>query len=181
MIPPDPDVARALDALVERCRHTSRLTTEHDPAWPSPCERGAPDADGRVAWVPVKRDAFDLLDPLAETLRTDLHPAIVSYYGRWYSDGFRTLAPQGEVSLIGVWNDEDTLRLQQNLLGHALQQRRRRQPLTFFFALTEEDSDLVLSVDNERGAVVLEAPGTDRREDVAPDLATFLRTLEPAP
>jgi SecY interacting protein Syd len=181
VIPPDPTVARALDAVVERCRSYRTLRTEHDPAWPSPCERGAPDVDGRIAWEPVKRDAFDLLDPLAETLRTELHPSIASYYGRWYSDGFHTVAPQGPVSLIGVWNDEDTLRLQQNLLGHAVQQRRRRQPLTFFFALTEEDSDLVLSVDNERGTVVLEAPGTDRREDVAQGLATFLTTLEPAP
>lgn len=179
MTPPDPEVALALDALVTRCRAAGPLTTEHDPAWPSPCERGAPDGAGRVAWVPVLRDAFDLLDPLAETLEVEIHPAVITFYGRWFADGFRTAAPEGEVNLIGVWSEEDTLRLQQNLLGHALQQRRRRQPLTFFFALTEEDSEAVLSVDNIRGTVILEVPGTDRREDVAPSLAGFLRELSP--
>lgn len=179
MTPPDPDVALALDDLVARCLGAGPRTTEHDPAWPSPCERGAPDADGRIAWAPVLRDAFDLLDPLAETLDVVVHPAVVTFYGRWFSDGFRTAAPEGEVHLIGVWNEDDTLRLQQNLLGHALQQRRRRQPLTFFFALTEEDSEAVLSVDNARGTVVLEIPGTDRREDVAASLAGFLRSLTP--
>lgn len=179
MTPPDTDVALALDALVERCRAAGPLTAEQDPAWPSPCERGAPDANGLVHWEPVLRDAYDLLEPLEETLGVTIHPAVVSFYGRWFSDGFRTAAREGEVNLIGVWNEDDTLRLQQNLLGHALQQKRRRQPLTFFFALTEEDSETVLSIDNARGAVVLEVPGTDRREDVAPTLASFLRDLDP--
>ena len=179
MTPPDTDVALALDALVEQCRARGPLTTEHDPAWPSPCECGAPDADGRVAWQPVLRDAYDLLEPLEETLGVAIHPALVTFYGRWYSDGFAAAAREGEVNLIGVWNEDDTLRLQQNLLGHALQQRRRRQPLTFFFALTEEESEAVLSVDNARGVVVLEVPGTDRREDVAANLASFLRELAP--
>ncbi|MEE4300280.1 MAG: SecY-interacting protein Syd [Pseudomonadales bacterium] len=162
-----------------RCRAAGPLTTEHDPAWPSPCEIGAPDANGLVHWQPVLRDDYDLLGPLEETLGVAIHPSVVSFYGRWFSDGFRTVAREGEVNLIGVWNEDDTLRLQQNLLGHALQQQRRRQPLTFFFALTEEASEAVLSVDNARGAVVLEVPGTDRREDVSATLASFLRELSP--
>ena len=94
---------------------------------------------------------------------------------RW----FPHLARQGDVDLLGVWNTEDTLRLQQNLLGHALQQRRQRTPATFFFALTEADSEAILSVDNASGGVVLELPGTKQREDVCPDLASFLDQLTP--
>ena len=179
MNPPDPAAARALDALVARCRAAGPLLTDADPDWPSPCEHGEVDAAGRIRWEPVRRDAFDLLDALAETLGVAIHPALATFYGCWFSDGFRTQAPEGEVNLIGVWNEADTLRLQQNLLGHALQQKRRRQPLTLFFALPEETSEAVLSLDNARGAVVLEVPGTKRRVDVAPDLATFLERLAP--
>ena len=141
---------------------------------------GAVDAEGRIAWRPRRHDDYSLLDPLAETLEVTLHPALVTYYGAWFSDGFATRSTEGEVNLIGVWNADDALRLQQNLLGHAQQQLRRRQPLTFFFALAEAESDLVLSLDNAQGTVVLEAPGTDRRQTVAPDLASFLARLEPA-
>lgn len=179
MTPPDPGTALALDALVARCVSAQRLRTTHDPEWPSPCEQGAPDGGGEIAWAPVRRDEFDLFDPLAETLEQPVHPSIVTFYGRWYSDGFRTLARQGDVDLLGVWNTEDTLRLQQNLLGHALQQRRQRTPATFFFALTEADSEAILSVDNASGGVVLELPGTKQREDVCPDLASFLDQLTP--
>ena len=57
------------------------------------------------------------------------------------------------VTLLGVWNEEDTLRLQQNLLGHALQQRRRPAP-DLLLRADRRNRDYVLSVDNARGAVV---------------------------
>lgn len=174
-------VVTALDAIVARCVAQGPLTVEHDPDWPSPCETGEPDASGRIAWQPVRRQAFDILEPLAATLAVDLHPAIGAYWGRWFSNGFDTVCDEGPVQLLGIWNPEDQDRLLQNLLGHALQQKRTKQPLTLFFACTEPDSDLILSVANDSGAVVLERPGQAERRVVAPALSTFLETLAPAP
>ena len=181
MTAPDSAVVAALDALVERVVAAGPLYTEHDPDWPSPCELGEPDAEGRVRWEPVRRTAFDLLEPLAATLEVELHPSICSYYGRWFHDGLATEADEGPVDLLGIWNPEHQDRLLQNLLGHALQQRRTRQPLTLFFALTEPDSEFILSVLNDTGEVVLERPGKPDRRTVAADLASFLGRLRPAP
>lgn len=170
----------ALERLVARCVDAGLQRAEADPEAPSPCELGAPDADGQVAWQPVRRSEWDLLEPLAETLKARLHPSLGAYWGHYWSDGFRTLHAEGPVDLLGVWNADDEARLLQNLLGHALQQRRQRQPLTLFFACTEPDSDLILCVDNDTGAVLLEQPGTGSRRRIAPDLARFLDSLEPA-
>jgi SecY interacting protein Syd len=181
MTPPDAAVVAALDTLVERMIAAGPLYTEHDPDWPSPCELDEPDARGRVRWAPVRRSAFDLLEPLAATLNVELHPSLSSYYSRWFHDGLAAEADEGPVDLLGVWNPEDQDRLLQNLLGHALQQKRTRQPLTLFFALTEPDSEFILSVLNDTGEVVLERPGKPDRRTVADDLASFLGRLRPAP
>ena len=53
--------------------------------------------------------------------------------------------------------------------------------MTVFFACTEQDSELFLSVDNETGAVVLEKPGYKPIRQVADDLESFIRTLVPRP
>jgi SecY interacting protein Syd len=50
-----------------------------------------------------------------------------------------------------------------------------------FFACTEPESDLFLAVDNTSGAVMLERPGYKPIRQVAPSLAAFIATLEPAP
>jgi SecY interacting protein Syd len=177
--PPDPAVAEALDALVARVVAAVDLRTDHDPHWPSPCERGAPDADDRIAWVPTPRADYGALDPLAETLGRPLHPSLRTFWGHLWSDGLPCRSAEGEVHLLGVWNLDDHERLLANLLGHAQQQKRRRRAPTFFFACTEDDSDLILSVDEATGAVVLEEPGQAPRRVVEDALAPFLARLEP--
>lgn len=173
-------VLAALDPLVERCVAAGPLRVEHDPEWPSPCEIDTPDEDGMIAWQPVRRTAFDVLEPLAATLGVVLQPSIGAYYGRYFCHGFETCCEEGPVSLLGIWSPADQDRLLQNLLGHALQQRRTKQPLTLFFACTDPDSDLILSVENDSGAVVLERPGQSGRRVVAASLPEFLATLQPA-
>ena len=51
-------------------------------------------------------------------------------------------------------------------------------PLTIFIASTEE-GELMLSVENETGSVVLEEPGTPSIREVSPSLAEFLDRLHP--
>jgi SecY interacting protein Syd len=50
-----------------------------------------------------------------------------------------------------------------------------------FFACTEAESDLFLTVDNASGAVMLERPGYKPLRQVAASLAECLAPLEPAP
>lgn len=180
-------VESALDAFVERSlERFPRLEDVYDPQWRSPCEIDEPflDAAGerRVAWRPLRRSpgANDFAG-LERALEYPIHPAVKAYYGRYWSGGLEAEAPEGHVSLLLLWSAEDADRLVENLIGHALAKSRARSPFTVFFACTEPDSDLFLSVDNDTGRVLLEAPGRKPLRTVADSLAEFLDALSPAP
>ncbi len=179
------DVASELDAFVERyVQQYPQLIDPFDPQWRSPCETGDPftvlDDERCVAWRPLRRAFADDFAGLERALETAIHPDIKSYYGRYWSGGLEATAQEGHVSLILLWNPADAERLVENLIGHALAKRRARAPFTVFFACTEPESDLFLSVDNGSGQVVLEAPGAKPIRAVAPSLTDFLRGLVPA-
>lgn len=180
-------VRTALAALHQKLEDSgAALETDHDPDWPSPCERGQPfeDADGnpRTAWQPVSRWAAGAGAPndfagLAHALEVPIHEDFQSYFSSFWSAGLELQANDGHVSLLQLWNPDDRDRLIENLIGHVLGQRRARAPLTLFFACTEPDSDLILSLHNDSGAILLERPGQKPLRTVAPDLASFLQAL----
>ena len=72
-------------------------------------------------------------------------------------------------------------RLIENLIGHAIAKQRSRSPFSVFFACTDPESELFLSVENASGQVVLEKPGHKPVDVVANSLAEFIDTLVPAP
>lgn len=179
-------VEAELDRFVDRyLERYPRLEEIHDPEWRSPCETGEPflDAQGerRVLWRPVRRPAgaHDFAG-LERALEISVHPDVKSYYGRYWSGGLEAEAADGHVSLLQLWNADDADRLVENLVGHALAKRRARSPFTVFFACTESDSELFLSVDNDSGQVLLEAPGRKPLRTVAESLAGFIDSLTPA-
>ena len=179
------DVAAALDAFVARyVADFPDLVDPYDPQWRSPCETGVPyeAADGVevIPWRPLRRAFADDFAGLERALEVPIHNDVKAYYGRYWSGGLEATAEEGHVSLILLWNPSDAQRLVENLIGHALAKRRARAALTVFFACTEPDSDLFLSIDNASGAVVLEAPGAKPIRTVAPSLTVFLRGLRPA-
>ncbi len=179
------DVASELDTFVERyVQQYPQLIDPFDPQWRSPCETGEPftalDDERYVSWRPLRRAFADDFAGLERALETTIHPDIKAYYGRYWSGGLEATAQEGHVSLILLWNPADAERLVENLIGHALAKRRARAPFTVFFACTEPESDLFLSVDNASGQVVLEAPGAKPIRTVAPSLTAFLRGLVPA-
>jgi SecY interacting protein Syd len=183
---PQPAVAAALDAFVERyLARFPHLEDRYDPEWRSPCEVGDPylDARGkrRVAWRPMRRSRADDFAGLERALEMPVHPAVKAYYGRYWSGGLEAEAPDGHVSLLLLWNNQDADRLVENLIGHALAKRRARTPFSIFFACTEPDSELFLSIENDSGRVMLDAPGRKPLRVVADSLAEFLSSLTPAP
>ncbi|MGA0838610.1 MAG: SecY-interacting protein Syd [Pseudomonadales bacterium] len=179
-------VATALDRLVARLVAAAPLSAEpFDPEWRSPCEQGAPWRDDqgvqRVNWAPCLRSSapLDALAGLSRALELRLHPDIEAYYARWWSAGLDARASFGLVRLILLWNEDDAERLVENLLGHALSQRRRRLPFTAFVATVEPDDGTFISVDNESGSVLLERAGERPLRTLAASLADFLGELEP--
>lgn len=178
----------ALDEFIARYQRAfPELLEPFDPAWRSPCELGEPLARAEqgpmIRWQPHRRTEPGSSDfaGLERALELSVHPDIKRYYGRYWSAGLEAEAPDGHVSLIFLWNEQDVRRLTENLIGHALAKQRARSSFSVFFACTEPDSELFLSVDNDTGAVLLERPGYRPMRQVAEDLASFIRTLQPAP
>lgn len=179
-------VTDALADFIERYLAATRTLTHDlprqpfDPDWPSLCQVGEPEA-GLIRWQPVVCDPPPDFSGLEHALDTPLHPDITQYYGSFWSDSLPATHNEGLVDLILLWNAADFERLVGNVIGHALAKRRARQPLTVFFACTEPDSELFLSVDNQSGKVLLEYPGRPPEREIAPSLADFIRQLHPAP
>lgn len=175
----------ALDRLVQRyvehCLHESGSlpAQEHDPAWPSECLVDEPDADGMIRWRPRERDAAADFSGLERALDVEVHPDIKAFYGSYWAGTMALAAAEGGLTLIQVWNDDDFTRLVENILGHAMAKQRIEAPLTVFIACADE-GELMLSVDNESGRVVLEQPGSQPIREVSPSLAEFLDRLHPA-
>lgn len=186
------NVREALGEFVGHYQKTyPTLEEAFDPDWRSPCEIGEPfrsadDAAGvqRIGWSPLPRHPDTMhqdFEPLERALEITIHQDIKDYFGAYWSGGLEAEAPDGHVSLILLWNDDDRERLIENLLGHAIAKQRSKSPFSVFFACTDSDSDLFLSIDNDTGAVMLEKPGYKPVRQVAANLASFLLELVPAP
>ena len=178
------EVKAALERLLRRyVDHYERLTgslptQEFDRTWISPCQIGAPTADGMIRWTPREREAGADFTGLERALDTEIHSDIKSFYGSYWSGVLELKAAEGGVTLIQIWNDDDFHRLVENILGHAMAKQRMKAPLTVFIACTDEEEH-ILSVDNETGQVVLEEPGSMPIRSVSPTIAEFLDRLEP--
>lgn len=174
----------------ERRRSDDWPVQPFDPAWPSPCQLGHPDARGLIRWRPVPREQPPDWSGLEHALEVPVHEDLRAWYGAWWSDALEALVPARllpgaadaplAVHLVQVWNESDFERLLANLIGHALQLRRRNRPLTLFVAALADDDGL-LSVHNESGQVLLESPSQGAPVQLAQDLATFVDMLEADP
>jgi len=152
---------------------------KYDPDWPSPCRIGPPDTAGYICWEPVKQNEKTDFSGLENALELEIHPDVKAFYGAFWSAGLEATSEEGHVSLIQLWNQLDFDRLIENLIGHAMAKRRQNHPFTVFFANTESDSELFLSVNNTTGNVLLEEPGCLPRRTVEENLTSFIDRLTP--
>lgn len=153
------------------------LTAPFDAQWRSSCELHQ-DTEFTY-WRPTPQETPVSFAGLENALECEVHPAIKSYYGSYWSGTLEADSEEGRVSLIQLWNPEDFDRLIANLIGHALAKQRLKQPMTVFFANTEPDSELFLSIDNASGAIMLEEPGKPPMRQVESDISTFISRLTP--
>lgn len=179
-------VSAALDRFISRQQQIQPEAPKaiYDPEWQSVCYQVAPNEQPRpnaqIPWQPVRQaETHSMFQRLGEALEVTVHPDLVTFYSRYWSDPLPARSSDGELSLLQVWNEDDMERLRSNLIGHALVLRKQKRPLTFFFACTEPDGDYFLSIDNETGVVLLEQPGKKPLRKLADSLADYLDTLEP--
>ncbi len=174
----------ALTHFIDRyTRSHPELVSDADPNWRSPCEIDYSTDRKKVAWRPYKREPNNDLTGLERALECQMHHDIKAYYESfWSGDLIAEVPGLGHFNLLMPWNQEDMERLVANLIGHALQQKRRKRGLTWFFgcANDEDDYERFLSVDNASGKVLLETLTDTQNELLANNLSEFFRQIRPS-
>lgn len=151
---------------------------EYDPKWPSACYQGHAEQGELVHWKPQRMDSSVGFNNIEDALSLKIHPDLVTYYTRYWSNNIDASAQRGNLQLLFAWNQDDLIRLQQNLVGHVLMKRRLKQPETLFIGLTDEE-DFIISMENTTGQITLERIGLEPQEVLAESMADFLQNLTP--
>ncbi|WP_111977262.1 SecY-interacting protein [Algibacillus agarilyticus] len=158
--------------------HGTLPLIEHDPHFSSPCEVEKVNAEGLIHWQPVAKPHNAKFADFKSALNIDLHPSIIAFYSTQYCNNIPATYEENWLELLQPWSEDDDQNLQQNLLAHAMMKQKLKQPLTFFIAVTDDDS-LMISILNETGEVVLEPVGKPHSKVLANNLADFIAKLDP--
>ncbi|MGJ0625242.1 SecY-interacting protein [Xenorhabdus bovienii] len=135
--------------------------------------------DGVVYWLPKLFSVHEKLSKVETALDIRLQDSIHDYYVTQLA-GDMTASFEGQnLSLIQVWSDDDFIRLQENLIGHLVTQKRLKLSPTAFIATIDSEMSMI-SVCNLTGQVILEQSGKPERTILSADLASFLSVIKPA-
>ncbi|WP_394176776.1 SecY-interacting protein [Thalassotalea litorea] len=169
---------KLLTTFIEQCQEKLGKfpSIEHDSQWPSPVEMDSVKEGELTRWQPHRVEESLTFANVEDALEETIHPSIKEYFSFAYSENIEAMSEDGQLSLLFAWNFEDFERLQQNIIGHVLMKRRLRQPISIFFAITDED-DINLVVDNEDGSVWVEPVGLKGSKKLADSLSEFLDSL----
>ena len=173
-------IAKAMANLVKKI-HAERPALpwmEYDPDWTSVCQQVDSLSEGQIQWQPEINDNPKDFSNIEHALDIQLHPSIAQFYGCFWSADIDVTHSKGPVTLLQVFNQEDYQTLQQNLIGHIMMKQRLKQQITVFFAVTDED-DQMISVINDTGEVWLEYVGNEPHLKLADSIADFIDLLSP--
>ena len=143
---------------------------------PSPCIISS--TDDAVFWQPQPFVGEKNLNAVERAFDIVVQPAAHAFYTTQFAGDMHAQFADEKLTLLQTWSEEDFQRVQENLIGHLVVQKRLKLSPTLFIATLESELD-VISVCNLSGEVVKETLGTAKRITLSPSLAGFLNHLEP--
>lgn len=132
----------------------------------------------QVLWLPQAFRPWATLEKVEKALEIKLQPDSHAYYTQQYAGDMLAQFGKHRLTLLQVWSEDDFTRLQENLIGHLVTQKRLNISPTLFLATTESEMAMI-SLCNVSNNVVLEQFGTDKRELLSTSLGHFLDALRP--
>nr|WP_249218232.1 SecY-interacting protein [Enterobacter mori] len=143
---------------------------------PSPCIISS--LDDYVIWQPKPFTGEQNVNAVERAMDIVVQPAVHAFYTAQFAGDMPARFADITLTLLQTWSEDDLQRVQENLIGHLVTQKRLKLSPTLFIATLDSELD-VISVCNLSGEVVKETIGTRNRETLAPSLADFLTQLEP--
>lgn len=176
------DVQQALSAWTARycadyqALHGTLPASEELYGIPSPCVVAS--LDNKVLWQPMPFTGETQLAGVEKALDIALQPDIHLYYTTQFAGDMPSWFDNLALTLLQPWSEQDAVRVQENLIGHLVTQKRLKLSPTLFIATLEDDLDVV-SLCNLTGNIVRERLGTKQRTVLAPNLISFIAALTP--
>lgn len=178
----DKETALALKAFTARfCdawheRHNSWPQSEELYGVPSPCIISS--TQDTVLWQPQPFDAQPNVSAVERALDIVIQPAVHAFYSTQFAGDMPARFGALTLTLLQTWSADDFTRVQENLIGHLVTQKRLKLSPTLFIATLDGELDVV-SVCNLSGEVINETLGTRNRTVLAANVAAFLSQLDP--
>ncbi|XNM47675.1 SecY-interacting protein [Escherichia coli] len=166
--------ARYCDAWHEE--HKSWPLSEELYGVPSPCIIST--TEDAVYWQPQPFTGEQNVNAVERAFDIVIQPTIHTFYTTQFAGDMH--AQFGDIKRHCCKPGVKTIfrRVQENLIGHLVTQKRLKLPPTLFIATLEEELE-VISVCNLSGEVCKETLGTRKRTHLASNLAEFLNQLKP--
>lgn len=178
----DHQTAEALQAFTQRyCdawqqQYSSLPRSEELYGIPSPCI-SATDDDG-VFWQPQPFSLEPNISAVERALDIVVQQPLHVFYTTQFAGDMTARFADEAMTLLQTWSPDDFQRVQENLIGHLLVQKRLKLSPTLFIATLDSELD-VISVCNMSGEVIKETLGTRKRSTLSSSLASFLNSLKP--
>jgi SecY interacting protein Syd len=178
----DKEIAAALKGFTTRycdAWHEQKGTwpqSEEYVGIPSPCAIST--CDGKVIWQPQPFIGAQNVNGVERAMDIVVQPAVPAFYTTQFAGDMGARFGHQMMTLLQTWSEDDLQRVQENLIGHLVTQKRLKLSPTLFIATLDSELD-VISVCNLSGEVIKETLGTRNREVLAENLAEFLNQLQP--
>lgn len=142
---------------------------------PSPCIVRT--GENWVYWEPQAFPIKDAtLDKVATALDINLQSDIHTFYTTQLAGDMKATFRDITLNLVQVWNEDDFIRLQENLIGHLVTQKRLKLSPTLFIATLDSELEMI-SMCNLSGEIILEKFGSKEKRVLSSNLSCFLEEL----